>query len=86
MLKKTARAGARVGRGRACGHRSGVRASQAKAADEGGPVPGRPVVIATPGRMLMLKACPPPGSMPKAQFMRMSGRVFRCAKPTSPAG
>ncbi len=29
--------------------------------------PGRHVVIVTPGRLLMMQPCPPPGSMPEAQ-------------------
>ena len=33
--------------------------------------PGRQVVVVTPGRMLMLQACPPPGSMPRDQVAAM---------------
>jgi hypothetical protein len=32
--------------------------------ESGRPAPGRHVIIVTPGRMVMFKACPPPHSMP----------------------
>ncbi|MBI1815298.1 MAG: hypothetical protein HYR72_09995 [Deltaproteobacteria bacterium] len=41
--------------------------ARATAADNERPAAGRNVVIVTPGRLLMMQPCPPPGSMPETQ-------------------
>jgi hypothetical protein len=37
--------------------------------------PGRHVIVVTPGRMLMLNPCPPPGSMPQKQVASMEQMI-----------